>query len=160
MSKNLFIVGIAALLLTGCASAPKFDEQNYHQDVSPEQMVSNTGIEYSTSVLWGGIIVSTHNSAQGTQLEVLSYPLKFSQRPNIDSQPGGRFLVFSETFLEPLDYAPGKSVTIAGNVSEIKTGQVGESVYDFPLIRADQIHLWGKQTEIQPVFSIGVGFGF
>lgn len=157
---GLFLISL--LLIAGCASSPKFDNERYTQVVTPAQVSLDPEIYMHNSVLWGGMLIATTNLEKGTQLEVLAYPLQSSQRPDIDRDPIGRFLVVSPDFLEPIDYAQGRSITVIGSLNEVRTGQVGATEYQYPVVNAEQIHLWSKFVGLgapQVHFGVGLFYG-
>ncbi len=151
-----FLVAIA-----GCASQPVIDSANYDTSVLPNEMSENIGDYTEQAVIWGGVIVGLANQTDGTQLEILAYPLDSAQRPVASDQSIGRFLIVTNTFLEPVDYTAGKLITVSGRISGVSPGKIGQASIDYPLLRSDQLHLWSKRSNrIKPVFGIGVSFGF
>lgn len=150
------------LIMTGCASSPKFDNEKYNQVMTPEQVSLDPESYMDNSVLWGGMLIATTNLEQGTQLEVLAYPLQSNQRPDIDRNPIGRFLIVSPDFLEPIDYAQGRTITVIGDLDEVRTGQVGATEYQYPVVNVEQIHLWSKFEGLgapQVHFGVGLFYG-
>ncbi len=144
-------------LIVSCASGPGFDNQTYQPQTTPKQVVDDIDNFLDKNVLWGGMLISSSNLENGTQLEVLGYPLHSNQRPNIDESPLGRFLVMEGGYLESVDFTGGRLVTITGSVARTHIGEVGSSQYHYPVINADQIHLWPKQNQS---FGSRFHFGF
>jgi len=100
------------------------------------------------------------NLEQGTRLEVLSYPLDSRGRPEQDASPKGRFLLQREGYLEPVDYAPGRLITAVGAVTGVEEGKVGDAPYRYPLMQAEQLHLWPKPESYRrqtPQVHFGIG---
>ncbi len=93
-------------------------------------------------VLLGGEIIETRNRRDGTRLVILQRRLHRSGHPRDEDATGGRFLVFTEAFLDPVVYAPGRSVTVVGEVTGSKRERIGEVDYRYPVIHAGEIHLW------------------
>ena len=113
-----------------------------------------------SEVLWGGIILKTSNQAEQTQIELMAYPLDGRQRPRPHRDAHGRFLINHSGYLDPVDFAPGRAVTVSGSVSEIVVGLVGEAEYTYPTLQAKQLHLWNQRTTVsRPAFSFGIGIG-
>ena len=163
MLPRIFLMLIVLALLGGCVTGPGYDSERYRVDISPEQVSSDFESYRNSEVLWGGVLVSVTNMEKVTQLEVLAYPLKSNQFPDTDGNPTGRFLVIRDGYLEPVDYAPGRTVTVTGQLGEARESQVGSAEYIFPVVRPDQIHLWPRGSEnYGPVwhFGVGVGVGF
>lgn len=149
---------LAASLLGGCASAPKFDTSGVDSSVTPRTALAEASDAIGRRVQWGGVIVATRNLPQQTQLEVLGYPLDRSGEPDRSAAPQGRFLILQSGYLEPVDYAAGRAVTVVGTVARIEQGKVGEAEYRYPVVEASQLHLWPKET-VYPRRDSNVHFG-
>jgi outer membrane lipoprotein len=161
------VLVMSVLLLSSCASSPIETDS----DVSSMSVREVRGLitdddsltlAEPAPVLWGGVILNTQNLAEITQIEVMGYPLNRTQRPMTGRTAEGRFLVRQEGYLEPLDYAPGRSITVLGSVEGVTSGMVGESAYRYPDVQAQQVHLW-DETAPRPrtgvIFGIGVNIG-
>ena len=151
---------IMLLLLSGCASGPSLDSATVDHSLTPADVAAEPEISRGRQVLWGGVIVRTTNLADSTQLEVLAYPLDTQERPQPESASLGRFVVDKAGYLEPEDYAEGRLVTVIGTVNGARIGPVGETLYYYPVIGAQQMNLWPiKRTGDRRDIHIGVGVG-
>ncbi len=144
-------------LLASCASAPKFDVSHIDNSLAPQKIVAEPAAYQGKKVLWGGIILDTRNLADSTQIEVLGYPLDRDQLPLSNKNPMGRFLIQNKGFLDPVNYSQGRKLTVLGQVGENQQGKVGDSVYTYPVIHAEQIQLWTKKDESKTRFHFGFG---
>ena len=98
-------------------------------------------------VLWGGQIIQTLPQEDGTTLvEVLEWPLSWTERPRRTVSFQGRFLVL---FKEPLDaslYRRGARVTVAGDIQGSMEGDkiksVSDPTYRYPLLLSKETHVW------------------
>lgn len=154
-------LALAALSLVSCATGPRFDTAKYAASPSPRQVAEAPDEPPARSVLWGGIIINSSNLENGTVVEVLAYPLDSSQRPRTEEPAQGRFLVFEPRYLEPVDYAQGRLLTVAGTITGTHRGRVGETSYVYPRVEADRLFLWPKtERTARPRFNIGVGVIF
>lgn len=158
------VVAVAMLLtmLAGCAGGPHYDLRDVDSRLTPVA-VAAAGTKYlAARVVWGGLIVATHNLPHYTELEVLSYPLDDSQRPDTAGAAQGRFLARYPHYLETIDYAPGRRITISGTLEKVLPGKVGEAPYTFPLLKADALYLWPRAGGVpsSPQFHFGVGVVF
>ncbi|MGI9316501.1 MAG: Slp family lipoprotein [bacterium] len=150
---------LSLLLLTACATGPKFDSSMFQQDITPEEAIQDMDTYLHRNVMWGGLLVSTTNLDQSTQLEVLAYPLNSKQKPDTSRQPHGRFIVLEERFLEPIDYSEGRIITVIGILTGVRSGVVGAAQYQFPVVDAEEIYLWLKNsgsTEPRVHFGFGI----
>lgn len=152
---------LTLLTLAACAGGPRFDTARYDAKARPADVAENPEPYADAALLWGGVIVTSTNTQNGTQIEVLAYPLDASQRPDPDRSPDGRFLVLDPRYLETLDYAPGRLLTVAGTLTGTRTGQIGDASYVYPVIVPDQLRLWPKDSQRSGTqFHIGVGAVF
>ena len=157
------IVLLLALGLTACATGPRYPTTGVAIDLQPAEVAAGAGDFRETRVLWGGIIVATRNLSQYTEIEVLGYPLDNRQRPLTSRPPLGRFLVRRTGYLEEVDYAPGRRITVMGPLGDNQAGRVGEAPYTYPLVQARDLHLWPSEAHSdagRTRFNVGVGVIF
>lgn len=154
-------------LMTGCASGPiAIDEDASSLTVREVRDKLQSGdaqpqIE-NAPMLWGGVILNVQNLASKTQIEIMAYPLDRRQRPMTGRDALGRFIAVQDAFLEPVDFAQGRSITVLGTVKQLIEGQVGEARYHYPLLQIDALHLWraGEVADEGGVnFGIGISIG-
>ena len=154
---------LALLLLSACASKP-IDTEAELSELTPTEVrrAATSGQDVPQAdtrpLLWGGTILGIENRSDGTQLEVLAYPLDRSQRPRPRADAQGRFLVRAADYLEPVDYAKGRLITVLGRLEGTAEGRVGDASYDYPVLASEQIHLWPvEQERAKTGFSFGIG---
>ena len=161
MRRLLILTALA--LLTACATKPPVSLEGANLQLQPQQALADFDKVRGERVAWGGVIVATDNLAEHTRIEVLGYPLtKDSARPKTENAAQGRFLIRQQGYLETVDYAPGRIVTVSGTLAEIESGSVGEAEYEYPVVQADELHLWKAQKDRQPGnvhFGIGIVIG-
>ena len=148
------------VLLVGCANQPLQTDEFTVSTLTPRAAVADDLDPQSAAmtVLWGGVILSSINLADSTRLEILAYPLDRLQRPLQARDAQGRFVVDIAGYVETADYAEGRLVTILGTLTDRLEGTIGEARYRWPLIQADQWHLWRPGDEYQqPRFTFGIG---
>ena len=75
------------------------------------------------------------------------------------TSPEGRFIAKKAGYLETVDYAKGRQVTVTGNFSRVRSGEVGETPYEFPILDADEIVLWPDEGERTTKPRVNFGFG-
>ncbi|MEA3412065.1 MAG: Slp family lipoprotein [Pseudomonadota bacterium] len=160
--KHLILISILLLLLSGCASGPRFDASKVDRALTPRAAVAEPDIARDRTVLWGGVILNIANLEDGTRLEVLSYPLDSKQRPRRDEDPMGRFFVVNTDYLEPTEYAEGRLLTVIGTFGKTVEGKIGETDYTYPVLNSDGLYLWSRERGLNQSnihFGIGIGFG-
>jgi outer membrane lipoprotein len=112
----------------------------------------------AAQVLWGGVIIQTTNVSGGTEIEVLDYPLAGGQRPDVAKTARGRFIATTERYLETVDYAAGRQITLIGRITGVRNGKIGEADYRYAIVALDDIHLWPVATTTSaPRFTFGIG---
>jgi outer membrane lipoprotein len=149
---------LLAVIASGCASGPRFDTRTYSVSPTPAEAAVDAALWQGNRVLWGGMILNSANHEDGTEIEVLAYPLASGQRPDVERTPIGRFIVLKDEYLETVDYAEGRLVTVAGPFTTTRVGRVGDARFVYPQVEADEIHLWSRtSTRRDPQFSIGIG---
>jgi len=154
---GLLLAGLG-LALAACASGPKFEPEGTDTTVSPRQVAINTDQFLDSRVIWGGLIVSSTNLENATEIEVLAYPLNSSQRPQMDQAPMGRFLVMQDGYLETVTFARDRVITVTGMVRETVIGRVGDADYVYPVVHTDGLYLWSRADRgFWDNVSVGVG---
>ena len=149
-------------LLVSCASTPDFDMTQVDESLTPQSVITEPELSMGKTVLWGGTILNTQNLKDATHVEILAYPLNTYQRPLLDSKPLGRFIIHHKGYLEPATYAPGRELSVLGEVGESLSGQVGDSTYTYAVIKDERMHLWSKdggRNKTSFHFGLGIGIG-
>lgn len=103
-------------------------------------------------VLLGGTIAGVKNSKKGAELEVVQTPLDNNDEPEEIRYSGGRFLVTSSRFLDPMVYKSGRRVTVVGEVKGQKTRTIDEVEYLYPVVAEVEMRLWEKY-ELERYYS-------
>lgn len=156
---RLLVLLAVCPLLFACASSPVADGDIQVAPIGPAHVLAEQGHE-GQMVVWGGRIAAVYNLSDRTELEIVSLPLDRADRPRLEAEPGVRFVAVQAGFLEPMQYAPGRYVTLLGSVEGIEQRSVGEFLYDHPVMVTERLHLWPRDTASwrqQPRFSVGIG---
>jgi len=95
-------------------------------------------------VRWGGIIIDVENEENFSLVQALFYPLNYFGRPKLNGLYGGRFVIKSAEFLDPVIYANGREITVVGTLNGDIERTVGKKVIRVPLILSTATHLWPK----------------
>jgi len=160
---GLRTASLAALALAaGCAASPPLATERAAVSVTPEQARAEMDRLEGTRILWGGVVIASTNREETTRLEILAHPLDRHQRPRTQAQSGPRFLAIHQGYLETADFAPGRSVTLTGPLVGLREGQVGEAPYTYPVVAAEDLHLWPapERRRSPPRFQFGLGILF
>jgi outer membrane lipoprotein len=134
--------------LTGCAPAlsRQFREQ-VRLPVSFKALLEKGEAHEGHRVILGGYVVETVNEPDGSLLTVLQAPLNSRNKPKSLDLSEGRFLVRTKEFLDPEIYCKGRKLTVGGKVSGVRSQPLGNRLYQYPVIEAEELHLWPKEPQ-------------
>lgn len=145
MKTTLRLMAALSLFLAGCAHVMSDQSLRLVDPTITFAELRKTPDSYvGKYVLLGGTIAGVRNSKKGGELEVLQAPLDSSGMPEETQYSGGRFLVTTGEFLDPLVYATGKRVAAVGEVKGTVSRKIDEVQYTYPVIAEVEMHLWGK----------------
>ncbi len=146
---KLLTLGVSLVMLTGCASVPK---QLQNEPISGMQVNTVQGMEnckVELPVRWGGVVSKVESTNKGSYIEVVSKALSRNTRPKETDISYGRFIIFTEKFVEPKIFKSGREVTVLGNVESCVEGKIDKMDYRFPLVKTIGLHLW-KPRPVEP----------
>ncbi|MCF6226516.1 MAG: Slp family lipoprotein [Xanthomonadales bacterium] len=152
--KLLFITAASGVLLSACVTIPEPLAGEF--SVSEPQQAIN--LSQHQKIRWGGVIIAIKPEATSTCMEVLGKPLNSSQRPLNQDGTIGRFIVCKDQFLDPEVLKEGREVTVTGPIRQIEEREIGEFVYAYPIIEADNIYLWPEREERVNYYTGGMYF--
>ena len=139
---------LIVFFLSGCAS---LIPQNISQSPTPDpvlsEVIAQTDAHKGQPVRWGGIILTVSNHANDTEIEILAKELGSSGKPVDEDVALGRFLARVAGFVDPAVYAQGRTLTIYGLVDSVLTRSIGEKPYVYPVIQAQTLYLWPRESE-------------
>ena len=145
--KALFFIlaGLVPAFYAGCASVPS---RHFRQQLGPPipfQELLEAEAPRHERVLLGGYLLETANESDGTRLTLLQAPLDSRNKPKSQDLSQGRFVVQTDRFLDPAIYTKGRKVTVGGKVWGTMPQPLGNLTYEYPLIKAEELHLWPKE---------------
>jgi outer membrane lipoprotein len=140
---SFLVVGLCVIGMAGCAyPISKEWRQLARKDLAFSAVLQDATLHVGSIVIWGGVIVSTENDRNGADVIVLETPLDSSEMPEAAESSQGRFIARSSIFLDPAVYAPGRKITVAGEITGKTARQIGQRDYNYPVIAIKQIYLW------------------
>ncbi len=140
----------------GCQTAKDADSNSRAVQDTPNTLSQTTSL--GEQFTWGGKILSVNPLEDSTELTILSYPLNKQHYPKLRGASTGRFITIHHGYLEPLDYAPGRLITVNGALVELREGSVAEASYQFPVLTSEELKLLAPKKKLP--FSVGFSFGF
>ena len=143
MNILIILIGGMALLLQGCSYAISPDvSRTADRSITFEQIQADPSSLQGKIVILGGLIAQVRNVKNGTFIEIVQKELDYWGKPRRTDRTGGRFIVYQPRPLDVLVFAPGREITIAGEVSGAEEKFLDESAFLYPRINARQIKLW------------------
>jgi outer membrane lipoprotein len=142
---KFLLAGLFLFLISGCAyPISKELRHEASKELTFQMVLQNPTAYVGSIVIWGGKIIETRNTAEGSEVVVLEIPLDYQEMPESEKYSQGRFIAKSSTLLDPEVYRKGKKITVAGEIVGRETKPLGKTEYTYPVITIKQIHLWRK----------------
>ncbi len=160
MKKQFYI--LMGLMLALWACAPAFSRQSLDQvetNISFQTLLQDPDQYRDRTVMYGGEIIQTWGDANDTWAEILQKPLDGQNRPQEGDVSYGRFFIQFSGFQDPAIYAPGRKITVIGEVQGKRIEKIKDLDYTFPVILSKESHLWRPEETIGPMFHFGIGIG-
>ena len=151
MKSNRNTIGVLAiliLLLASCSSKVPPVISNAMPEAPSLAEVRAQPVQFrDQQVRWGGVIVSTENLLINSRIKIVAFPLNDRGRPQITKNSLGRFIAFTDQFLEPLVYSRDREITVTGRMVGSELLKVGEYDYEYPLVQIENFHLWPTRVD-------------
>ena len=149
-----------SLMLAACAGGISKEARSRVTYNGPFTAVLQAPEKYrNETVMWGGKIISSQTTDNGTELTVLQLVLGSQNRPADTDQSKGRFLIRSSQFLDPAIYSAQSLITAVGQLSDAETRTIGEMEYRYPVLDLIEIKKWPPPVDTTPRFYFGIGVG-
>lgn len=146
------LVIVALLLATGCTPAiSKALRERADNNLGLKTVIQDPEAHMGKTIIWGGVIVSTRNTKDGSLLEIVQKPLDIQLGPKRTDDSSGRFLALYEDFLDPTIYDKGRNVTVGGEIGGRRVQPLDEIEYTYPLVVAREVYLW-QQPRARPSY--------
>lgn len=150
---------LAALFaLGGCAVAPAFEALPADPAPAPYTVMEQPQRWLDQPVVWGGMILDVKNFARHSEIELLAYPLDDKQRPMLELADQGRFIAIVPGYTEAEDFAPGRFVSLIGEITGGREAPLRNETYYWPEVAVTRLKVWPRDfRQNQRRFSIGIG---
>jgi outer membrane lipoprotein len=147
MKRLAFLISIV-LSFQGCtyAISPELAGQA-DKTISFEALERNPDSYQGKLVILGGIITQTTPAKQGTLIEVVQKPLDYWGKPARTAATGGKFIVYSPAYVDPLVYAPEREITVAAEVEGTRSKALGDIESAYPVVRSKELKLWPREQK-------------
>lgn len=142
MRSALFVLGIV-IVLSSCSHVISKELRQSAVDLPFGKLKEDIERYKGSIFIWGGFIVETKPTEEGTLIEVVQNPIgRYGGVIDKDTSEG-RFLALYRGRLDPLIYRKNRQLTVGGKL----LGSVEkplEGVY--PLIEIKELHLWKEEV--------------
>jgi outer membrane lipoprotein len=144
MSAFPLLVGIL-LLVQGCtyAISPAVSRKA-DTSVTFEKLQADPGPFAGKLLILGGTIAEIVGVKQGTLIEVIHRDLDYWGKPERTERTAGRFYIVHPRQLDPLVYAPGRDITVAGEVQKPGSQALGNRD-EYPVLLSKELRLWDRE---------------
>lgn len=146
-------LALLALLGGGCATAfPDEVMRTVNTGITAEVLLSAPADFKGARVILGGEVLGTQPRPGETEIELLTRRLRGDDSPERSDRSPGRVLLRSPDFLDPAVYAPGRRITVVGEVTGAEERKIGEVPYRYPVITVERIRLWPRDVVVSPSY--------
>lgn len=143
---SLLFLLVTAGGVTGCAPVlSKQLRQKAEPPIPFEELLQSSYAYEGRVIILGGYILKTANDPNGSLLTILQAPLDSRNKPRSPDLTKGRFLVWTRKFLDPEIYSKDRAVTVGGKVTGARQGSLGNRIYVYPVVEAQEIYLWSER---------------
>ncbi len=140
------LIGGMALLLQGCSYAiSPAVSRTADRAITFKHIQADPSSFRGKTVILGGLIAQVRTVKNGTLIEIVQKELDYWGKPRRTDRTGGLFIVHQPRALDALVFAPGREITIAGEVAGTEERSLSESAVMYPLIKAREIKLWPRE---------------
>ncbi|MEK7680096.1 MAG: Slp family lipoprotein [Deltaproteobacteria bacterium] len=145
--KNRFpaLMVLIALILSGCASAlSKEALMGADRTLTVDATQSSPDKHSGKKVVWGGVILSSENLENTTEIEVLETPLSYDDAPAEAEVKvsRGRVIIEAPGYLDTAIYKIEARITVSGVIKGIVKKKLGRMEYGFPVITPVELKLF------------------
>ncbi len=147
MNTSLVIFLLLALpLVSGCSYAISSDVlAQADRSLTFEQLQAEPDGHRGALVILGGTIASVLSRKDGTLIEIIQKKLDYWGKPIRTDKSGGRFHVLTHRYLDPMLYAPGRDITVAGEVVIPEDRLPGDRESPLLFLRARELKIWPRE---------------
>ncbi len=149
--KRILLLLISSVLLASCAPVLSRDLMKQgDRDFRLSHLLETPDVKTGRLFILGGAIVETKLVEAGSLIEAVYVPVDSYGYLKNGERYQGRFLALlpkAKGLLDPVIYAKGREITIAGEFQGTRAGKIDEMEYTYPYFVMRQIYLWEERTE-------------
>ncbi len=115
------------------------------QNITYAQVLKDKDARKNIPIRLGGLVIDVENKEKYSLVQILFFPLNRSGEPQLDLASGGRFVIKSTDFFDPIIYTKNRKITVEGALDGEIERTVGERIIKVPLIQSSTTHLWPNE---------------
>lgn len=142
------LMALLTLFVSACSSLPEELATNNINVITDYQTWLQSDLMAENEVRIGGIVAEVANLEDRTRIEVVNMPISSTGKPDLSSEPEGRYVAYVDGYVESVALAKGRLITFLGKSAGIEKGYVGEFETQFPVIKVNNYHLWRIQERV------------
>ncbi len=133
-------------ILPGCtyAISPDLVRQS-DREVTFKQLQADPDVHQGKIIILGGTIASVVPRKDATLIEIVEKKLDYWGKPQRTEKSGGRFQVLHAGYLDAMVYAPGRDITVAGEVIGSRDRPAGTRESSLLLLRDKELRVWPRE---------------
>lgn len=140
-----FMIVMTAALLSGCAAMNPSIENPPARDLQYAQVLTSISQYQGEAVRWGGVVAEVSNQENQAEMTLVQFPVTRYGKPITTANSAGRFIVQTDSFLDPLVYEKGAVVTVLGTITGEQTRKVDQKSLQMPVVTMTDSQVWPEQ---------------
>ena len=120
------------------------------REFNPAYLVETPDAFKDHLFIFGGVIVDTKLTEQGSQIEGIFVPVDRRGYLEDPAEYHGRFIAIypkSKGVLDPMVYRKGRQITLAADFVEVRKAKIDEMEYTYPVFIVRQAYLWNEYVD-------------
>ncbi len=146
--KTIILLFGSIILLQGCIYPISGDlVAKTDRTVTFEILQADPDLYKGRLIILGGSIAAVTSLAEGSLIDVYQAPLDYWGKPIRTNGVKGRFLIYTLVYIDPDVYAPGREITVAGEIegTTLKLSENSElTKYTYPVLVSKELKLWPR----------------
>ncbi len=117
---------------------------------SLSELTNNPDAHKGSLFVFGGIIVETKGTPEGSLIEALYVPVDSRGYLKGVPIPQGRLLALypkESGFLDPVVFKRNREITCAGVFRGLREGKIGDMEYVYPFFVVKELYLWAEKKD-------------
>ena len=112
---------LLAVFVGGCATAfPESVMRTVDTRITADELLRDPAAHKGARVILGGDVLAVQPRPGLTEIELLARRLRGDDSPERSDRSPGRALLHTPEFLDPAVYAPGRRITVVGQVAGVE----------------------------------------